>query len=229
MGKGRTRRKRLQHCGAARGRGGVKPPCASGRRAGGPAGLEQAGRSLGLEGAGPIVLYPGDYEVSTGANTVVAAAQAIGRDFPDARVVLACRRKTVRASSIEAELRERARDLGGLVRFLGDVPDMHALLTLADVVAMPVDDLYGKVDVPLVVIEALALGKPVVLAKGGALESVHTASFVLPSDPAALASACIAALRGELRAQAAAGVGLYAERFTPAVVAAAYEEIYGDR
>jgi phosphatidylinositol alpha-1,6-mannosyltransferase len=204
----------------------VVAPCAEAPRVCKPAELAEARRACGLEGAGPIVLYPGDYEVSTGASTVVAAARAIARDLPDARVVLACRRKTPRAERIEAELRESARDLGGLVRFLGDVPDMHALLTLADVVAMPVDDLYGKVDVPLVVIEALALGKPLVLSSGGPLESVHTANFVAPSDPQALAAACISALRGQARESALEGARLYAERFSPAVVAAAYDEIY---
>src|SRR5690606_36851636 len=70
---------------------------------------------------GPVVLYPGDYEVSTGAQTVAAAAAEILKSEPRATIVFACRKKTSAADeaqrAIERELArlgiaERTRQLG---------------------------------------------------------------------------------------------------------------------
>ncbi|MBK6696370.1 MAG: glycosyltransferase [Myxococcales bacterium] len=114
------------------------------------------------------------------------------------------------------------------VRFVGELPELAVLLAEASVVALPADDLYGKVDVPLAVLEALALGVPLVLARGGPLETVTTASFVDAADTQGLADALAHLLESDAaRAeQAAAGKALYARVFRPEVVAARYEEIY---
>lgn len=206
----------------------VIPPCAVAPRERTPGEIATVLDALDLPKNGQIVLYPGDIEVSTGARTVVDAARVVLAEVQDATFVLACRKKTARALVAEAELRERVRDLGERVRFVGDVTDMHALMCASHVVAMPADDLYGKVDLPLVVIEALALGKPLVLARGGPLESVHTARFVDPGSSSALAREIVRALGGEasVASEARAGVRLYEERFSPTVVARAYDDLY---
>lgn len=207
----------------------VIPPCAEAPRERSEADKRAARDALGIDAKAPLVVYPGDLEVSTGAATVAAAAKRIVHEIPEARVVLACRRKTAGALAAEDALRASCAELEGRVHFAGDVDDMHGLLAAADVVAMPVDDLYGKVDIPLVVIEALALGKPLVLARGGPLESVDNARFVDPGDDAAVAEECLRALRGEVASEAERGKRLYAARFSPAVVAEAYEQIYDAR
>lgn len=206
----------------------VIPPCAEAPRSRTPDEMERAREAVGVPARAPLVLYPGDLEVSTGAATVAGAVREIVNEHPEAYVVFACRRKTSRAEAAENELRNELRDLGARTRFAGDVPDMHALLHAAHVVAMPVDDLYGKVDVPLVVLEALSLGKPLVLARGGPLEGVVTARFVEPGDSSALAKEVSLVLSGDAAALSDArdGVRIYRERFSPSVVAAAYEDLY---
>ncbi|MFO0676727.1 MAG: glycosyltransferase family 4 protein [Polyangiaceae bacterium] len=209
----------------------VIPPCA---RAPAPvdAATKAAVRRRYDLGEGPVILYPGDYEVSSGAATVARAVGAVVRSLPTARVVFACREKTPRARPAALKLQRELLDLAVHTRHVGEVDDMGALLGTADVVVFPVDDLYGKVDVPLVLLEALALGIPLVLARGGPLESIPTAEFVDPGDDAALARAVVAILGTEGGASptgpglARAGRDLYEARFTPAVVARAYEGLY---
>ena len=209
----------------------VIPPCAAA-----PAEPTHADRvavraRYGL-GLGPIVLYPGDYEVSRGASTVARATMAITRAHPDARVVFACRAKTPQSAVAAAELMDelRAAGVADRTRHVGEVDDMAALLATASVVAFPVDDLYGKVDLPLILLEALALGIPIVVARGGPLEALHSARFIDADDDAALASEVTRLLSDEDMHLAASRAGrkLYSACFTPSVVAAAYDDLYDE-
>ncbi len=185
---------------------------------------------LDIPDGAPIVLYPGDYEVSRGAATVARAVAAITRASPNARVVFACRAKTPKSAVARAVIEDDLRAAGLLdrTRHAGEVTDMPALLAASRVVAFPVDDLYGKVDVPLVLLEAMALGIPLVVARGGPLEALTCAGQVEPDDDVALAAECSRFLAETARATDAgdAGKSLYAARFSPRVAAAAYDDLY---
>jgi phosphatidylinositol alpha-1,6-mannosyltransferase len=207
----------------------VIPPCAARPRA--PTREADAAlRARYALGEGPIVVYPGDYEVSSGAVTVARAAGEILHRLPTATLVFACRPKTSRADAGRRAAIEEARGEGitGRIVHTGEIADLHALLGAAKVVLFPVDDLYGKVDVPLVVLEALALGVPLVLARGGPLESVRAARFVEPADPGALAREVIDLLTHPEAARELGERGRreYEERFSPRVVAAQHDALY---
>jgi glycosyltransferase involved in cell wall biosynthesis len=209
----------------------VIPPCAEAPRTPTEEAKRDVRKKLGI-GAAPIVLYPGDYEVSHGAATVARAVATLAREAPDARVVFACRAKTPKSAEARAGV-EKALAVAGLLdrtRHAGEVDDMAALLAASSVVAFPVDDLYGKVDVPLVLLEALSLGVPIVAARGGPLEALASARFVEPEDAAALAAEIVRYLREPAAARAAAkeGEALFASRFTPRVAAAAYDDVYDE-
>ena len=105
---------------------------------------------------------------------------------------------------------------------------MGALIQASDVIAFPVDDLYGKVDLPLVLLEALALGVPAVLAKGGPLEEIRSARFVPPKDSEAVASEVVQLLvdNAARAACAKAGRDLYQSSFKPEIVAEKYDALY---
>lgn len=184
---------------------------------------------------GKVVVYPGDYEFSRGAKSFLEALPELARHLgaQEATFVFACRAKTPRAAEAEAEIRARVVALGlaPRVRYLGEVKDMPALLASASVVAFPVDDLYGKVDVPLVLLEALALGVPMVVATGGPLEALLPAAVgVSPGDEDELGAAILRLLsdEGERRSRAEEGARMYASRFTPDVVAKAHDALYAE-
>lgn len=206
----------------------VIPPCACAPVAPPPEEIARVRRELGALDA-PLFVYPGDYEVSSGADTVLRAAPALLDALPKARVVFACRQKTKHASAVRKTLEESApRDLRGRVTHLGEVPHMHTLLAAAHVVLFPVDDLYGKVDIPLVLLEAMSLGTPLVLVSGGPLETLSHAAFVAPRDAEGLAQAAydLATDLAKRRAQIERGRQQYEERFTPDAVTRRYEACY---
>ena len=183
-------------------------------------------------GDGPLILYPGDYEVSTGAQTMAMAVRAITAAHPGAHVLFACREKTPRSAdaraAIESEL--ALAGLADVTRHAGNVPDMAPLIHAADVIAFPVDDLYGKVDIPLVLLEAMAAQKPVIVCRGGPLGMLQQAPAIEPQDAAALAEE-IGKLLGDPHLAAhigQAGADLYHARFSPQVVAAAYDALFAE-
>lgn len=143
----------------------------------------------------PLVVYPGDLEFGGGAELTLDAMCEPG--LSEVQLGLACRAKTPRAREAERALRERvrARGLDRRVRFIGETPDIHALLACADVVALPATDLYAKMDYPLVLLEAMSLARPVVVAR-------DTPAAELCADDAVLATAAQAdALAEQLRRQ----------------------------
>jgi len=205
----------------------VIPPCSAPPRAVSPAECAKLREELSL-GAGPIFVYPGDYEVSRGAETVAHAVSTIVRAVPEAHIVFACRPKTPRAAAARANI-ERILTEERVIhrtRHVGQMADIAPLVASATALLFPVDDLYGKVDLPLVLLEAMALGIPLVVARGGPLEALSSADFVDPGDAPALARAALKILRDGSPARAERGRALYAANFAPAVVAARYDELY---
>ena len=119
--------------------------------------------ALGLQER-PVVLFAGDLEESAGVGTLVEAWPRVRAHVPNAVLVMACRPKTAEATVAQQRLRHELAATGtaASVRLLGEVDDMASLLDACDVCVLPVRSLYRKMDVPLVLLEAMALGKPVV-------------------------------------------------------------------
>lgn len=186
---------------------------------------------LGLSLDRPLVVYAGDLEFGRGADLALEAHCDLPSSL-DAELVLACREKTPRARARALELRERATQLGiaERVRFMGETPRIHDLLASADLVTMPTDTLYAKMDLPLVLLEAMALQRCVLVgegtpaqelaAEGGALkvetrrEAVSEATRRLLED---------GALRAEVSERARQTV---VRDYAPEQMAARYEALY---
>lgn len=121
-----------------------------------------------------------------GLSDLIEAAALLHRREPRSAFVLAGDgplRTTLEVTADELGLR-------GIVRFLGFTPDPGEVLAALDVFVLPS---LGE-GVPMALVEALALGKPVIAtAVGGVAEllssGVH-ALLVRPGAPAALAEAC---------------------------------------
>ena len=198
----------------------------------GEARIQSVRAELGLGGGRPVVLYPGDYEFSDGAETFAAALPRL-LDATNALAVFACRLKTPAAEQAEAHLRERLAEpaASGRVVFLNHVDDMHALLASAAVVTLPASNTYAKMDLPLVLLEAMAEGVPLVLARSGPLPEILVAGggeLVPAADPAALADRLIGLVRDEpRRAQLGAQASQSARaNFDARAMGEAYADLY---
>ena len=152
-----------------------------------------AKRNLGLPEDRPVIIFPGDLQFSRAARTV-AQAVPLMRDLSP-MVIFACRPKQEASLLEERRLRSELAHAGvaSLVRHLGEVPDMLELLRACDLCLLPAESLYAKMDYPLVLLEALALGVPMVVADVPPLSELlddPVGLAVPPGQPAALAQAC---------------------------------------
>jgi glycosyltransferase involved in cell wall biosynthesis len=117
-----------------------------------------------------LVVYPGEYTRLGATDWLV---ETLIRHFTGAIAEpfvfhFACRIKNEADRVKREEIRGRFREAGCLDRIRFDesdaTGDMAALYNTADIIAFPVGDLKGKFDVPLIIIEAYASGKSVILS-----------------------------------------------------------------
>ncbi len=188
--------------------------------------IAQARAELCIPTGARIVLYPGDLEVSSGAEATRALVEPLCARFDDVVVVFAYRNKTPRAAERAAVLKQALQ--GARVVISDRVKSMHALLAATSIVIFPVDDLWGKVDQPIVLLEALRLGTPCVVLDHGPLQDIEGAVKLPDLDGAKWLDGVSALLSSaDAHARAArdgreAALRVYAS----GVVARAYEAIY---
>lgn len=188
--------------------------------------VQRARLDLDVEPGTRLILYPGDLEVSSGAEATRALVEPLCERFPDAVVVFAYRNKTPAAAERAAVLKQALQ--GRRVRITDRVANMHALLAAVDIVIFPVDDLWGKVDQPIVLLEALQLGTPCLVLDQGPLKDVEGAVKLPTIDTHAWVLAIASLLDSQdTRARVVAEGRAAASRvYASGVVARAYEAIY---
>lgn len=183
-------------------------------------------RTLNLGPEQRYLLYPGDLETSSGADATAALAERLPALLPDVVTVFAYRRKTAGAAEVAARL--SARLPSAHTRFVENAPNILALLAGAAAVVFPVDDLWGKVDLPIVLLEAMALGVPVVALDQGPLCDLGGVVKV-PNLGADRWLRDVTTLLGDkprVQGVVAAQRASLEERHRAPVVARAYEDLY---
>ena len=160
-------------------------------------------RAWGVADDAPVVAAVGRLHPQKGLDGLLDATAALARQVPGVRVVL------VGQGPLEDHLRRRvaADGLGTVVVLAGATDDAAGALAAADVVAVPSIWESG----PLVVAEALELGRPVVATPVGFVPELitdgETGRVVLPGDPEALAAAVADLLEDPYRAGALGAAG----------------------
>lgn len=183
-------------------------------------------------GDGPLVVAVGRLVDKKGFGVLLEAAPAVLAARPDARLVIGG------GGDLEEPLRRRARELGiaDRVAFPGPLshPEALALIARGDVFVMPsLRDQRGNVDgLPIVVLEAMAAGRPVVASDVAGLPLAvadgETGVLVPERDPAALASAVGELLADPERARrfGEAGRRRVERELNWAAVAAIHDRLY---
>lgn len=182
---------------------------------------------LGLEQTDPLVVTVARLHPQKGIDHLLAAASALRERIPSVRVAI------VGDGPLRDSLASSAKAQGvaDVVTFVGEQPDAPSWMAAADVVAVP-STWEGS---PLVVAEALRLGRPLVATDVGDVGEVvqdgRTGRLVPPGRPSLLAAALGDMLCEPERAaeMARAGHVVAAERYSVerlvAEVAATYDRV----
>ena len=169
-----------------------------------PGGAEAMRRSLGIPSDAPLVVCAARLEPEKDVASLVASMRHVREVLPNAHCLLAG------TGTLRADLEEQIRGLGlgDAVHLLGFRPDALALIAAADLFVLPsLAEPFG-----LAILEAMALGKPVVATRaGGPLEIVvegETGLLVPPASPPALAEAILGLLSDPAEASRLGANGL---------------------
>ncbi len=185
---------------------------------------ERTRAALGLDGRFVLVTVARLHE-EKGHRHLLDALPAILAVVPETVLLL------VGAGAEEEALRAQARALGleGAVRFLGHRDDVPQVMAASDLMVLPsLAESFG-----FVLVEAMALGLPVVAARTGGIPEVvgegeGRAGLVVPAaDSKALAGAVLDLRRDEgLRRRLASAGPARARRFGAARMVREYEAVY---
>lgn len=190
---------------------------------------EQANRAraeLGLDAATSLVVHVGNIRPHKGHDNLIEATACLRETREDFVVVSIGGEKHF--GDLE-RVRDQARSAGlnDHLRFLGRRADAQAFLAAADVVVNPAD--YEGLPVSL--LEAMALAKPVVATAVGGVPSVveheRTGLLVQPGDPSGLAEGIDRALRSpEAKRWGAQGARTVEDHHGLGRMVSAYEDLY---
>ncbi len=184
---------------------------------------------LSIPDGAPIACVVGRLTPWKGHQALLRAWPGVRARLPDARL-LVVGEVAFWEDSYGDDLRALAADLGieGSVHWLGFREDVADLLRLSDLLVLPsTDEPFGRV-----VIEAMAVGRPVVATGSGGIPEIvadgETGLLVPPGPPEPLAEASVAVLGDRARATAMgeAGRRRALERFDVRRVARQVGEIY---
>ncbi|MFQ5632737.1 MAG: glycosyltransferase family 4 protein, partial [bacterium] len=157
---------------------------------------ENLRRELGL-GDRLSVLYAGDYGRMKAIDDVVEIIEKVSQDISSIKFILAVRIREKKDAIKEKQVKDylRARKLGNNVLFLNTVKNMPELINACDIFLFPPRTMHGKFDTPLVLLEAMAEAKPLVVTNVAPLDELFIEGDVgikvPPGDPKALHEAII--------------------------------------
>jgi len=167
--------------------------------------LKRKRETLGITDNAFILGSFGRLEIEKGQGYLIEAIPYLGKDHPELNIVVLI----AGGGSLKQQLMDQAARLEVMdkIRFLGERGDIPELLKIADIVVIP----SLSEGLPVVGLEAMAAGKPVVATGVGGvpelIEDRKTGILVPPADPVSLAKAIFElardhALVGEIISQA---------------------------
>lgn len=181
---------------------------------------------------GPVLLYPGDLEFGAGADRCLDLLEDLAAHT--AVLVIAARDKTPHARERRRALAERAAAMGlrERVLFVGETPDLYAVMAGAQLVLLPSETLYAKMDVPLVLLEAMQLRRPVLVLEGTPAAELADAGVALavPDRREDLAASATRLLDDDdfRQRQVSRAESHVATHHSPTAMAAQYALLYDD-
>lgn len=192
-------------------------------------------QSFGLTQEHFIVMYPGEYTRLGATDMLTNSLITYFQNNPttNMRFLFACRIKTPKDAKKKEWVKHQFEKAGvsHFVQYTDTIADMPSLYNLADVVVFPVENLKGKFDVPLVIIEAYACGKPVILTDLPEFEEFSNQNFsvIIPKNSGDELIRSLTLLEQDIPFRQQLGVNARAfveDSFDLTQTAARYSELY---
>ncbi len=198
-----------------------------------PAPAPAGRRLLGLDGR-PSILFAGHYDSGGGLESALEVLQRLRARVPSIRLLTAMRRRPSRSDDrrrAELEARVRALGLAESVVELGSVADIRAALRASVAAVFQPVTVGIKMDLPMVLLEALACGRPIVVSPADSLGELADGSrAVVVEEPASQGTidhlARLVADPAYAQAAGAAARRLAVRRYSAADMVAAYANLY---
>lgn len=121
---------------------------------------------LNIPQEGLVILFPNNYSSERGTRVFLKIIKKLMDDFAEVRIIFACRirdKKDVKEKKFLMKAVKNMR-LENRIIFLDRVPYMFELINSSDIVIFPTFSQSLKMEIPLVLLESLALEKPVVIS-----------------------------------------------------------------
>ena len=181
-----------------------------------------------------IINFTGEYARLGAIDLVIDSFIAVSKLHPEIKLSLAVRVKNEKDAAKKKEViaKLEQNNLWEKVAFYDNGKyAMSDIYNLADISLFPVQNMHGKFDVPLAVVEAMACEKPVIISNLPVLqEFANNANSVTikPSDPIALSDAILDLYQNPQKRQllGKAGRKFCQDNFDIKKVAKKYAEIY---
>ena len=184
---------------------------------------EEVRDELGIDQDTHLIVHVGNIRPHKGHGTLIDTAALL----PDRALIVSIGGEKFAGDLARLNESVRNRRLDDRIRFLGRREDAIDFMAAADLIVNPAD-VEG---LPLTLLEALALGKPVVATSVGGVPTIvkdqETGALVPPKNPAAMAEAIMFSLTSpQARSWGEAGATLVSERHGIGDMIRQYEAIY---
>lgn len=189
---------------------------------------------LGLSKDDFAILFPVEYSIERGSRIALEAFKQLVHDFPQAKLIFACRIRHKRDIEEKKSLIKivSETDLNGKVIFLDRIDYMPELINSSDIVILPMLSPFIKMETPMVLLEALALEKPIIISDIPPLNEIFLNSEVgikiKPGDSEALLNSIIRFIKHKKlkNEMGKAGRKLVEKEFDIRNIAREYEKLY---
>jgi len=192
-----------------------------------------AKKQFGLEGTSAI-LFAGNLHPGRGIEVVADSVSGVVKQFPSAKFIFACR---FFETGLEQQNLERIKSkmedekLKDNVMFLDRIDNMKQLIAACDIVVFPPGTMIYKMDYPLILLEAMAMAKPVVFSDVAPLDELFESNsniMIEKNSPKQLADSVISLLsdKKKMRLMGENAKALIKERFDIGPLSHKYMDLY---